>query len=62
MNGLEVERDDYTNFRDSPKIIIEFKINLTDYIRNKFVVDTHHQMRCAYLAVNEYTRTHVRTG
>lgn len=48
MNGLEVERYDYTNFRDSPKIIIEFKINLTDYIRNKFVADTHYNLRCAY--------------
>ena len=48
MYGDEVERDEFTNFKESPKIIIEFKINITDYIRHKFAVDTHHNLRCAY--------------
>lgn len=33
---------------DKPKVALEFKINMTDYVRRKFVRDTHHNMRCAY--------------
>ena len=31
-----------------PKVQLEFKVNLTDYIRYKFWTDTQHNMRCGY--------------
>jgi hypothetical protein len=42
------EASNYIGADQAPKIQLDFKLNLTEYIRNRFKLDLHHTMRCAY--------------
>ena len=48
----QLEETNYIDTDTAPKIQLDFKMNLTQYLRNKFRDDQHHTLRCAYIPSN----------